>query len=244
MGPNERDSQTAQIVLGRLQNSSSVSSIAAVMEIMQSLDTVLPASDGVKWFNMLYLAVTRAIDETPHPWADSPWLTHLDITFAQLYFDALARSYTDPASVPRAWAALFESRYAADIQRVQFALAGMNAHINHDLPLAVLATCEAMQIAPDRGSKEYSDYEAVNGIIDSVEPDALRFLATGIAGMVAEDVNAVGRVLSSWNIDVARDTAWTNAELLWQCRDLPGANDALKLVMDRMTGFAGRALLA
>ena len=39
----------------------------------------------------------------------------------------------------------------AGIEPVQFALAGMNAHINHDLPLAVVSTCSALATAPEVG---------------------------------------------------------------------------------------------
>jgi len=34
-----------------------------------------------------------------------------------------------------------------------------------------------------------------------------------------------------------------NAEMLWQSRALPGANDTLLSVLDRMTDFAGRGML-
>jgi Family of unknown function (DUF5995) len=39
-----------------------------------------------------------------------------------------------------------ERRAAAGIEPAQFALAGMNAHINHDLPLAMVSTCMALAI--------------------------------------------------------------------------------------------------
>ena len=35
---------------------------------------------------------------------------------------------------------MLSARFTAGIDRIQFALAGMNAHINHDLSLALLAT--------------------------------------------------------------------------------------------------------
>lgn len=232
-------------VLVQLEGTASLTSIGEVLQVMQNLDNVLPATDGLKWFNLLYLYVTKAIDGTPPAtgWSDEAWLTQLDITFAQLYFGALTQSYVSPDSVPSAWQALFEARHAQDVQRVQFALAGMNAHINHDLPLAVVQTCEHLNVAPARATPEYRDYETVNGIIDSLEPETLQFLANGIPGQVAQDLNVVGRVISNWNVIIARDIAWTNAELLWQVRDLPLARDGLMRTIDRLTGFAGRGLL-
>ena len=62
------------------------------------------------------------------------FVARLDIRFASLYLEAL------PAPVPTAaWAPVFELRHAPDRLPIQYALAGMNAHINHDLPLAVVA---------------------------------------------------------------------------------------------------------
>jgi hypothetical protein len=232
-------------VLGQLGATATLTSIGEVIQVLQKLDNVLPDTDGLKWFNLLYLDVTRAVYQPPPVagWDDEPWLTRLDIIFAQLYFDALSQSYSFPGSVPSAWQALFEARHAQDVQRVQFALAGMNAHINHDLPLAVVQTCEYLNITPGRGTPEYHDYETVNGIIDGVEPKTLQFLANEIPGQVAQDLNVVGRVIANWNVIIARDSAWTNAELLWQLRDLPLARDGMMRLIDRLTGFAGRGLL-
>ena len=178
---------TAQQVLAELKDAASCTTIAQVLAVMHALDAILPVTDGVKWFNLLYVYVTRKIYANPpaQGLADQRWLTQLDVFFAQHFFDALAQSYTAPAAVPSAWAALFEARYRPGIQRVQFALAGMNAHINRDLPLALVQTCQTLNVAPARGTSEYADYEAVNGIIDATEPEALQFLATGVEGVVA-----------------------------------------------------------
>ncbi len=232
-------------ILAQLQGAASVTTIEGVIEIMQDLDAVLSPDDGVRWFNLLYLLVTRAVNESPPTggWEDSEWLTRLDVVFAQLYFNSLARWHSSPATVPRAWAALFESRYRKDVERVQLALAGMNAHINRDLPVAVVQTCLALELPPRRDSPQYSDFEAVNGILAKVEPQALQYLATGLVGVIAEDLGLIRHVLSMWSVKAARDTAWTNAELGWQVRELPAAREHLRLVLDRMTGYAGRGLL-
>ena len=237
--------ETGAALLAQLKAAPAVTTIADVITFMENLDAVLPANDGVKWFNRLYLLVTRAVSQGPPGggWADAQWLNHLDVVFAQFYFDALARWQTAPDAVPRAWQALFEVRYQPDIERVQFALAGMNAHINHDLPLAVVQTCAELQTVPDRGSPHYADFEAVNGILSQVEPQALQYLATGILGTVAQDLGELGHILSMWSVCTARDTAWTNAEILWEMRDLVPMRDHFLLVLDRMTGFAGRGLL-
>src|SRR5579859_2338239 len=139
-----------QKILALLENRAALTSIGEVIQVMQSLDKMLLSTDGLKWFNLLYLSVTQAVYREPPAggWNDQQWLTRLDITFARLYFDALAFSCTDQTKVPRAWMALFESRENPAIERVQFALAGINAHINHDLPLAAMQTGKDLRIPP------------------------------------------------------------------------------------------------
>jgi Family of unknown function (DUF5995) len=38
------------------------------------------------------------------------------------------------------------------VEAAQFALAGINAHINHDLPLAMVSTCTALATSPTAGA--------------------------------------------------------------------------------------------
>ena len=51
---------------------------------MQNIDTLLPDDDGLKWFNLLYLFVTRQVRDNPpaNGFADVAWLTRLDVVFA------------------------------------------------------------------------------------------------------------------------------------------------------------------
>jgi uncharacterized protein DUF5995 len=44
-----------------------VSSIDDVLSIMTAIDSRLPDSDGLKWFNRLYMQVTRSIKEAVNP---------------------------------------------------------------------------------------------------------------------------------------------------------------------------------
>ncbi len=126
--------------------------IADVVERMQALDAVLPRGDGIACFNRLYLAVTEAVSEAARPgaFADAPFVRWLDVVFANLYLAALSNHVRGCGRVPRAWKALFEARAREDILPIQFALAGMNAHINRDLPVALVSTCRDRRIVPRR----------------------------------------------------------------------------------------------
>jgi hypothetical protein len=126
---------------------------------MENIDNLLPDHDGLKWFNKLYLRVTRAIDQQPQiNWADAEWLTRLDVIFAGYYFTAIVEFLNDSPTTPSAWDALLESRNKPNVDRIQFALAGMNAHINHDLALALVQTDAEMNLQPALQSPEHVDF--------------------------------------------------------------------------------------
>ena len=74
-----------------------------------------------------------------------------------------------------------------NIDRIQFALAGMNTHVIHDLALALIQTNTQMNLYPSLQSPEHDDYQRVNGILADVLPKALTVLATGILGQAAQD---------------------------------------------------------
>lgn len=218
-------------------------SIAEVLARMQAIDALLPGGDGLKWFNLLYLRVTQKVDSSPPTggWKDAAWLTRLDVVFAQFYFTAILNWTTDPASVPGSWKALFESRFRPGIERIQFALAGMNAHINHDLALALLQTDAELNLLPDKTSPEHDDFERVNGILEAVLPEALQFLATGVLGELAQDTGKIGSLLAIWNVRAARDLAWDFADHL-HCLPVIARGAALA-AQDQLTGTLGRSLL-
>src|SRR5580704_11393293 len=142
-----------------LSGAAATATIDQVVQTMESIDQLLPDEDGLKWFNRLYLMVTREVDLNPPTggWKDAEWLLRLDVVFAGFYFRAVADFLSGAATVPGSWSAMLSARYIAGIDRIQFALAGMNAHINHDLSLALLATDQQMGLEPDDASPQHVD---------------------------------------------------------------------------------------
>jgi hypothetical protein len=217
-------------------------SIADVIARMEAIDGLLGDDDGLKWFNRLYLMVTQQVDLNPPggAWKSPVWLTKLDIVFAGLYFSALANSLVG-MPIPAAWTALFEVRYKQGIDRIQFAMAGMNAHINHDLPLALDATNAALGVNPGPAGLEFADYQSVNTLLNATTPTALTMLAADTFGVFAQDTGKVGRLLAYWNIIKARTLAWDVSLTLPKL--VGPARDAMLDAQDGLTGLAGRLLL-
>jgi hypothetical protein len=219
------------------------SSIGDVVTIMQNIDDILPSSDGLKWFNKLYLMVTERVDAQPpaNSWENPDWLTRLDVIFATLYFAAIVGALNQTADTASSWDALFEARNRPGVDRIQFALAGMNAHINHDLALALLRVDDELHLTPGLQSPEHDDYERVNDLLEQVLPSALTFLAKGVLGELAQDTGKIGRLLAIWNVSAARNLAWDFADHL---RSLTSVGQKIALdAQDQLTGVIGRSLL-
>jgi len=217
--------------------------IADVLSRMQQIDALLPSNDGLKWFNRMYLMVTQQVDLHPPggAWQSPLWLTRLDVVFACLYFGAV-RDYVSGKTVSSAWSALLDARERVGVDRIQFALAGMNAHINHDLALALLETNSELGMTPSLNGPEHTDYLSVNELLNTLMPETLNMFATDTLGVLAEDTGKIGRLLAFWDICAARNLAWDFAGHLEDLNDV-GREVALR-TQDAMTGLVGCALLA
>jgi len=222
-------------------------SIDEVVGVMTSIELALPKSDGLWWFNHLYLRVTlgvRAAMSTSTAFGDAAFLERLDIVFADLYFDALAAGDGKPDAAPPAWRPLLSSRTAAHVHPLQFALAGMNAHINRDLPWGIVTVFEQMGGAPRPADARHDDFERVNAILETVEGQIKEEFATGVIATVDALTAPVDDRLAIFSVRAARDTAWTNAQVLWALKPTPALQQDYFDRLDRFTGFAARGLLA
>jgi hypothetical protein len=219
-----------------------VTSVAGAIARMEAIEAALPGADGLACFNRMYLQVTRQINSRLEQgfFADPPFMTHLDVGFASLYFGA-ADAAGGPA-VPLAWQPLVEQRANTGIEPVQFALAGMNAHINHDLPLALVSTCTALATSPGAGA-HYADYQKVDQLLDAAEQSIRESLESAPELAVDHHLAAVNNLIASWTINSARDLAWNNCLLLWAVRNDPIARGLLADSLARSAALASRLLL-
>jgi Family of unknown function (DUF5995) len=217
-------------------------SIAGVLQVLQTIDATCVDGDGLKWFNWLYLQVTQAVENKVNAggFNDPQWLAELDVEFAGLYFSALYTALT-AAPCPGSWAAMFSRRDQADIARIQFALAGMNAHINHDLPYAIVAICRPRNTVPQHGTPQYNDYTALNATLDGLIDMAKKQLNVRLLGGPLPPVSHLEDLIAAWNLADFREGAWNNAESIWQ--DSALAAGILEGTMETATTFASEALL-
>ena len=211
---------------------------------MEAIGARLPERDGVACFNRMYLEVTRLVrrSSSAHDFEDPRFLEALDVVFANLYFKALA-DHEAKLDCPRAWIPLFRSRSSRRIAPLQFALAGMNAHINRDLVAAIVETCRELDRRPQRDSPIYRDFTYVNVLLAQAQQEVEPFLKRGIFGLLDRLWGRADEAAEMWSIARAREATWTQAETLWALRADATLSERWLLVLDRTVGFAGRGLL-
>lgn len=219
-------------------------SVADVMRIMETIEATCVDGDGLKWFNWLYLSVTRAVKARIDSggFSDPAWLAELDVQFARLYFTALGAAL-DGKPHPGCWRALFSCRDKTGAARIQFALAGINAHINHDLPQAIVTSCESAATPPQHATPHYNDYTSLNPTLDSLIELAKKTLLVRLLGDPLPPVSRLEDTIAAWSVLSAREAAWRNAELLWHLRDAPALASNFMDGLDGLTTVAGKTLL-
>ena len=215
-------------------------SVDEVIRTMQAIDSICSDGDGLKWFNWLYLGVTRAVGARVDAggFHDPAWMAALDVQFAGLYFGAL-RTALSGGVAPRCWKVLFERRNWTALARIQCALAGVNAHINHDLPQAIVRT----GVAPVHGDAHYNDFTALNTTLNGLLDEAKTALHVRLLGDLLPPVSHLEDTLAAFSVTAAREAAWNHGEMLWALRAFPRLSARTVDTLDGMTAVIGKTLL-
>jgi hypothetical protein len=214
-------------------------SVGPVLDRMRALDAALPARDGVAVFNRVYLAVTEAVDRDVETgrFGDARAAIALDVRFAERYLAAVD-AVAEDRRTPACWWPLFQLRHHPGVRPLQFALAGINAHIGHDLALAVVDTCRVLGCEPDDLEDEF---DRVGDLLGMLEEHIREELMPGPDLLQLAD--PLTHLLGSWSLERARDATWSAARALWALRRMPDVAEDLTERLDRAVGFAGRMLL-
>jgi hypothetical protein len=222
--------------------------VATIKEVAERLgevrdyalnSTTAGERDGIVCFSGLYQTITKTIDVTPYE--DRDFLVRLDLEFARRYFDALRAYAVDRPTSPRPWRMLFDARSNPDIERVQFAAAGVNAHINFDLAAALLATWP--DFPPDDARRR--DYDTVDAAF-AKHMDELRTFYDAPFGSEEFDKTALDRMANAVSDLLVRGTranAWECAMRVWESRDRDAARRQMLAELDLTTSLLQHAVL-
>jgi Family of unknown function (DUF5995) len=222
-----------------------VDQLAKMQDVLERLPP-LGGSNPLAGFNRLYLAVTENILEGLYAgtFADPAFLSRLDVEFAARYFDAL-RQWSDASPCcPRVWKVLFGRIAGPDWHPLSPAVAGVNAHLNFDLPFALVTTFDHLGCDPIDDSDQHRDYLRINEVFAQAVPGLPRGYLDKCQ-LLIDTMN--GDLDDCWQgrlEEYTRNVAWRNSQRLWAVRhDLTG----LARERDRLDGNAaalGRLLLS
>lgn len=209
--------------------------------------SLLGENDGIASFAKLYHVITQRVGDMADngEFTSSEFLVRLDLEFAERFFQALRRYAADIHTAPGVWRVLFDNRSDPNVPPVNFAVLGVNAHINYDLAHALIATWRHEEPDGDgHGSAQYHDYRLVNDVFET-EMDGLReeldsLLSHGPDG-APWDVGA--NWLADLVVTFTRDLAWDEAKRVWKAGATPEACTASERRLDAMATFIGEGVL-
>jgi Family of unknown function (DUF5995) len=209
-------------------------SIDALIGRMEALlGPMQAARDPRRFFHATYLRTTRAVRDALQAglFSDPDWVEQWDVAFAEFYLDAL-RADSAGEAVPGPWAVAFRTgREQPSAPALRHVLLGMNAHINYDLPQALLAVISGAEFAdPALLARRRADHQR----IDEVLSQRVGAEDAELAGVVPR--SAVDTALTPLNqaasrrfLREARAKVWDNTIELNAARSLGAAAYAERL---------------
>lgn len=133
---------------------------------------------------------------------DRAWVEHLVDHFAGYYFKALEAYEQGAAALPAVWKLTFDLAGSPTTTVMEDLILGINAHINHDLPLAISDTLipEWHVLPAARRAMRSADHMLINQIIaETMQP-----VQEQVVGQHARLAGAVTKVLGTlfdWEMD-------------------------------------------
>lgn len=210
--------------------------IRDVLARMESLQSRLDATgDWRAVFCHTYRLTTLRVGEAigRGEFLDAEWMTRLDVRFAEYYFDALAQ-WDEYMSGVEPWKIAFAECKAQRTTALQDIALGMNAHINHDLVLAIIDV-----LGPDDDlDQRRADHDHINTvlarIVDEVQDDVERRYDP-LASVFDLALGTLDEEIMGWVIEIARNHVWEHVLLL---RSAPDATAHKRFLATQVGNYA------
>ena len=141
----------------------SIDGVVAAMQVR--LAGLTPELESRREFLGTYQRTTIAVGDAVSGglFEDGPWVAAWDVAFANLYLAALDADLGG-RRVPRPWRLAFDA--PPELRPLQHVLLGINAHINYDLPQALLAVISDEDFAdPAIVERRRRDHERIDGVL-------------------------------------------------------------------------------
>jgi len=190
-----------------------------VTALQERLDTLTPAEEPKREFLATYrrttIAVGRAVERGV--FEDPEWVEEWDVVFADLYLAAFDAARAG-AAVPRPWRLAFDA--PGDLAPLRQVLLGVNAHVNYDLPQALLAVIPVEQFADtallDRRRR---DHEQIDGVLaDRVAAEDAELATKSARSLLDRALRPLNQRASKRFLRESRRKVWHNTIELHQAR--------------------------
>jgi hypothetical protein len=160
---------------------------------------------------------------------DPEWVERWDVVFADLYLSALDLDLAGSPEVPRPWRLAFDA--PASLPALRHVLLGINAHINYDLPQALLAVISDDEfsdpVVVDRRARDHERIDAVlSGRVAAEDAELGAVSARSTLDRVLQPLN---RLSSKRFLREARQKVWHNTMELQRARLLGEEEYAARL---------------
>jgi hypothetical protein len=197
-----------------------------VLAMQTRLDALPPEPEARREFLATYARTTSAVGDAVDAgvFEDGPWVERWDVAFA---LDADSAGHR--ADVSRPWRLAFDA--PADLHPLRHVLLGINAHINYDLPQALLAVISDDEFAdPELVDKRRRDHERIDGILSGrVAAEDRELTARSSVRLVDRAMRPANRWGSKRFLREARQKVWHNTTELQRARTAGPAVYATRL---------------
>ena len=177
--------------------------------------------DARRFFHATYLRTTRAVagEIDRGGFADSDWLERWDIAFAGLYLEALDADLRG-GPVARPWRVAFDAaRDRPDLPPLRHVLLGMNAHINYDLPQALLAVITPAEFDdPQVRARRAADHRRADDVLVARVGAEDTELAAARPTLLDRLLAPANRAATKRFLVEARTKVWHNTTVLDRAR--------------------------
>jgi len=191
-----------------------------VVSVMRAFREELPDSDPqLRAFLDTYLRTTEAVGSAVRSgvFEDAAWVESWDVAFARLYLTALEGQMTGGA-VSRPWRLAFSA--PRGLPPLRHVLLGINAHVNYDLPQALLEVISDEDFADPRIlSRRRRDHERIDAVLSgrvSAEDEHLESVSR--VTLLDRALRPVNRRASKRFLKEARLKVWHNTQALQRAR--------------------------
>lgn len=198
--------------------------IDAVAGRLQERADALPAAQAhrrifLNTYRRTTLAVGKAVEDAR--FEDPDWVRRWDIAFAELYLDALDADLAGQR-LPRPWQLAFDA--PAHLPPLRQVLLGINAHVNYDLPQALLAVISDDEFTdPVLMDRRRRDHERIDDVLAGrVAAEDAELKSTGVHSLLDTALTPLNRLGTKRFLREARLKVWHNTAELQQAR-LSGA---------------------